>query len=84
MLQIHFHKLIPRDINERFACVTSLLLADENQVEKCRGFIRKYCDPEYLQLYDICWAGNDERKIMRITELQEMTMINEESAGKRL
>ena len=75
---------LPRDINERFACVTSLLLADENQVGKCRDFIRKYCDPEYLQLYDICWAGNDERKIMRITELQEMTMINEESAGKRL
>ena len=38
----------------------------------------------YLQLYDICWAGKDERKIMRITELQEMAMINEESAGKRL
>lgn len=75
---------LPRDINERFACVTSLLLADENQVGKCRDFIRKHCDPEYLQLYDICWAGNDERKIMRITELQEMAMINEESAGKRL
>lgn len=75
---------LPRDINERFACVTSLLLADENQVGKCREFIRNHCDPEYLQLYDICWAGNDERKIMRITELQEMAMINEESAGKRL
>ena len=75
---------LPRDINERFACVISLLLADENQVGKCRDFIRKHCDPEYLQLYDICWAGNDERKIMRITELQEMAMINEESAGKRL
>lgn len=75
---------LPRDINERFACVTSLLLADENQVGKCRDFIRKHCDPEYLQLYDICWAGNDERKIMKITELQEMAMINEESVGKRL
>lgn len=75
---------LPRDINERFACVTSLLLADENQVGKCRDFIRKHCDPEYLRIYDICWAGSDERKIMRITELQEMAMINEESAGKRL
>ena len=74
---------LPRDINERFACVTSLLLANENQVGKCRDFIRNHCDPEYLQLYDICWAGNDERKIMKITELQEMAMISEESAGKR-
>ena len=74
---------LPRDINERFACVTSLLFANENQVGKCRDFIRKHCEPEYLQLYDICWAGNDERKIMKITELQEMAMINEESAGKR-
>ena len=74
---------LPRDINERFACVTSLLLADENQVGKCRDFIRNHCDPEYLQLYDICWAGNDERKIMKITELQEMEMISEESVGKR-
>ena len=74
---------LPRDINERFACVTSLLFANENQVGKCRDFIRKHCEPEYLQLYDICWAGNDERKIMKITELQEMAMISEESAGKR-
>lgn len=75
---------LPRNINEIFACVSSLLLADENQVGKCRDFIRKHFDPEYLQLYDICWAGNDEGKIMRITELQESPMINEESTGKRL
>lgn len=63
---------LPTDINERFACVTSLLLADETQVEKCRQFIRDYCDPEYLQLYDYCWAGNDENRMLKITELQEM------------
>ncbi len=75
---------LPRDSNERFACVTSLLFADEGQVEKCREFIRKYCDPEYLALYDICWAGNDDRKIMKIVELQELEKINNESVGKRL
>ena len=75
---------LPRDSNERFACVTSLLFADEGQVEKCREFIRKYCDPEYLALYDICWAGNDDRKIMKIVELQELEKINNESVGKKL
>ena len=75
---------LPRDSNERFACVTSLLFADEGQVGKCREFIRKYCDPEYLALYDICWAGNDDRKIMKIVELQELEKINNESVGKRL
>ncbi len=75
---------LPRDMNETFACVTSLLLADENQVEKCRNFIREHCDPEYLELYDNCWAGNDESKIMKMTELQEKAIIKEESTGKRL
>ena len=75
---------LPFDINDRFAYVTALLVADENQVGKCREFIREYCDPEYLQLYDICWAGNDEKRMLKITELQEMEMINNERVGKRL
>ena len=75
---------LPIDTNDRFAYMTSLLLADEKQVGKCREFIRKYCDPEYLQLYDICWAGNDDKRMMLISELQEMAAINEESVGKRL
>ena len=71
---------LPGDINERFACVMSLLTADDNQVEKCRSFIRKYCDPEYLQLYDLCWAGNNDDRIMNIAELQEMEKTNRENA----
>ena len=63
---------LPRDISERFAYMTALITADETQVEECRKFIRKYCDPEYLSIYDIYWAGNDERKMERISELQEM------------
>ena len=65
---------LPRDISERFAYMTALITADEKQVEECRKFIRKYCDPEYLEVYDIYWAGNDERRQEKISELQEMTL----------
>ena len=65
---------LPRDISERFAYMTALITANESQVEACREFIRKYCDPEYLEVYDIYWAGNDERKQEKISELQEMNL----------
>ena len=66
---------LPRDISERFGFMTALITADEKQVEVCREFIRKYCDPEYLEVYDIYWAGNDERRQEKISELQEMTSL---------
>ena len=62
---------LPRDINERFAYMTALITADEEQVESCREFIRKYCDSEYLTVFDIYWVGNNERKMEKISELQE-------------
>ena len=65
---------LPRDISERFAYMTALITADEGQVEACRKFIRKHCDPEYLSIYDIYWAGNDERKMEKISELYEMSL----------
>ena len=65
---------LPRDISERFAYMTALITANEGQVEACREFIRKHCDPEYLSIYDIYWAGNDQRKMEKISELQEMTL----------
>lgn len=65
---------LPRDISERFAYMTALITADESQVEACRDFIRKHCDPEYLSIYDIYWAGNDEKKMERIEELQEQAL----------
>ena len=65
---------LPRDISERFAYMTALITADEKQVEACREFIRKYCDPEYSEVYDIYWAGNDEKRQEKISELQEMTL----------
>ncbi len=65
---------LPRDISERFAYMTALITADESQVEACREFVRKHCDPEYLSIYDIYWAGNDERKMEKISELQEMSL----------
>lgn len=67
---------LPRDINERFACVTSLLLASSSQVSACREFIRQYCDPEYLSIYDICWVSNDEKRMELINELQELSTLN--------
>ena len=65
---------LPRDISERFGFMTALITANESQVEACRDFIRKHCDPEYLSIYDIYWAGNDERKMEKIAELQEQTL----------
>ena len=67
---------LPRNTNERFAYMTTLLTADESQVEACREFIRKYCDPEYLAVYDIYWAGNDERRIEKIVEIQEKLSLH--------
>lgn len=67
----------PGDINEKFACIASLLNANMEQVGICREFIRKHCDPEYLSLYDIYWAGNDENRMEKLTELQEMSTIND-------
>lgn len=67
---------LPRDTNERFAYMTALISADESQVESCRKFIREHCDPEYLATFDICWAGNDERRQEKIGELQSMDMMD--------
>ena len=75
---------LPRDINEGFAFMTPLLLADESQVAKCREFIREHCDPVCLQLYDIYWAGRDENRCLIITDLQDLSNINVENNEKKL
>lgn len=69
---------LPEDINEKFATLAGLLSASEEEVGACREFIRKYCDPEYLSVYDIYWAGSDEKRMEKITELQEISMLNNE------
>ena len=51
--------------------MTALITADETQVEACREFIREYCDPEYLQLYDVYWAGDDIKRKIQVTDLQD-------------
>ncbi len=63
---------LPRDINEKFAYMAGLLNATEEQVGACREFIREHCDPEYLSVYDIYWAGNDEKRMEIISEFQEL------------
>lgn len=61
---------LPADTNERFALVTSLISANNDEVGICREFIRKYCDPEYLSIYDLCWIGNNLERTEIISELQ--------------
>lgn len=68
---------LPRDINEKFATMAGLLSATDKQVGTCREFIKKHCDPEYVSVYDIYWAGHDEARMEKISELQEMSMVNE-------
>ena len=70
---------LPRNINEKFATMTGLLNASPDQVGVCREFIRKHCNPEYLSVYDMCWAGNDEQRIEKIAELQEISAMKHEN-----
>ena len=74
---------LPNDINEKFATMAGLLNATPQQVGSCREFIRKYCDPEYLSVYDIYWAGNDEKRIENIAELREISEMQLEDEGGR-
>ena len=62
---------LPRNINDKFATMAGLLSADLEQVAVCRDFIRKHCDPEYLSVYDIYWAGTDEKRMEKLAELWE-------------
>ncbi len=63
---------IPNTINEKYACIGSLLTANEEQVAKCRQFIKRYCDPEYLAVYDIYWVGKDENRMEKLEEIEQM------------
>ncbi len=63
---------LPRDINENFAYLASLLTANETQVASCRDFIKQHCGPEYLTVYDLYWAGNDDNRILMVAEMQDM------------
>ena len=74
---------LPTDINEKFATMAGILNATPQQVGSCREFIRKYCDPEYLSVYDIYWAGNDEKRIEKIAELREISEMQLEDEGGR-
>ncbi len=72
---------LPQDINEKFATMAGLLNATPEQVGVCREFIRKHCDPEYLSVYDIYWAGNDEKRMEKIAELREISAMQLEDEG---
>lgn len=70
---------LPDNIDSRFACMSALLLANEEEIYECRKFIRKYCDPEYLQLYDIYWIGEDQKRMEKIKECDLREMLNEDN-----
>ncbi len=65
---------LPRNTNERYASMVALLLADEHQVGTCREFVQQYCDPEYRELYDLLWVGNDEMRMLKMSELQQLEL----------
>ena len=71
---------LPQDMNEKFAYMTALIGAKENEVEACRRFIKKHCDAECLAIYDIYWAGEDERRQEKISELENMQKHKKEEA----
>jgi len=50
--------------------VSGLIGADEKQLPKVRDFIRKYCDPEYVELYDITWVGKSEERAEQLAEVK--------------
>ncbi len=66
---------LPKTVNDKFAYVTALLPANINQVKECREFIKKYCSPEYLSLYDIYWARKNEKRMEKLAELDEESWI---------
>ena len=73
---------LPREINEKFATMAGLLNASLDQVGACREFIRKYCDPEYLSVYDLYWAGSDEQRMEKIAELKETSTFKYKKEGE--
>lgn len=74
---------LPRDINEKFATIAGLLTATPQEVGACRDFIRKYCDPEYLSLYDLYWVGNDEDRMEKLDELKQLSEFDNANNSKR-
>ena len=68
---------LPQNINERFAQLSVLLSANEKEVRAVRQFIREHCDPEYLEVYDMYWAGSDVNRIELIVELREEDSVEE-------
>ena len=69
---------LPDNTNSKFACTTSLITANAEQVEEVRNFIRKNCDPEYLRVYDLMWAGDDIERIKLIQDIDEKNNIYQE------
>lgn len=64
---------LPNNISDRFACVTSMLGANMQEVGKVREFVRRACGSEYVSMFDLCWVGNDRKRKNKIYELIELS-----------
>ena len=61
---------LPENISERFACISSLLSVDIENVEIVREFIREKIGAEYLKTFDMCWVCDDEERMLKLQELE--------------
>lgn len=72
-------KIADNQLNKEFDTlfiIAGLLHVSENKVAACREFISKNFGSEYLSMFDIKWAGNDEKRKMIIAELKENSKSN--------
>lgn len=60
---------LPTGNDERLALVYNLRRADEEQVKTVRAFIGKNLGPEYQQVYDSIWVGEDDDRALYINSL---------------
>lgn len=68
---------LPNSVNERFAQLSVLLSANEDDVSVVRDFVKQHCDPEYLEIFDIYWAGEDPKRAEIVSELRAVDSLDE-------
>lgn len=66
---------LPRNVNEYFAVVTSLLYVADNDLEIVRNFILENCGKEFLQIYDELVVLNDPERLETIEKLQKQKVL---------
>ena len=62
----------PQDSDQMFALISSLLAADENDVQACRQYINDTCGGEFVSTYDLHWGGDNEDRLLILADLPEL------------